>query len=161
MNEKILKYKALIDLIKTTDDLVVLDEEIDMVLQSIYHTEIYDLEEILAKFVRVRIAVEIKKLISQDSISGKEQTRTLLSDAYRTICALPILKLTMAFEPSESIIDNISNWARSNLQSGILLDLSLDRSLLGGAQIVYEGKYYDYSLKKKIKEVFENNNFTI
>lgn len=161
MNEKILKYKALVDLIKTTDDLVVLDEEIDMVLQSIYHTEIYDLEEILAKFVRVRIAVEIKKLISQDSISGKEQTRTLLSDAYRTICALPILKLTMAFEPSESIIDNISNWARSNLQSGILLDLSLDRSLLGGAQIVYEGKYYDYSLKKKIKEVFENNNFTI
>lgn len=161
MNEKILKYKALIDLIKTTDDLVVLDEEIDMVLQSIYHTEIYDLEEILAKFVRVRIAVEIKKLISQNSVTGKEQTRTLLSDAYRTICALPILKLTMAFEPSESVIDNISNWARGNLQSGILLDLSLDRSLLGGAQIVHEGKYYDYSLKKKIKEVFENNNFTL
>lgn len=161
MNEKILKYKALIDLIKTTDDLVVLDEEIDMVLQSIYHTEIYDLEEILAKYVRVRVAVEIKKLINYNSIAGKDQTRALLSDAYRTICALPILKLTMAFEPSESVIDNISNWARSNLQSGMLLDLSLDRSLLGGAQIVHEGKYYDYSLKKKIKEVFENNNFTL
>lgn len=161
MDDKFSEYKALIDLTKTTEDLVSLQEEIDMILQSLFHVEVYKLEEVMEKFVRIRVAAEIEKLLKAHPNSSKEDIKVILSKAYRTICTLPILRLTMAFEPSEMQVSNISYWARSNLEQGILLDLSLDRSLIGGLVITYKGKYYDFSLKNKLKEIFEKGDLTL
>lgn len=161
MDEKLLKYKAVIDLTQTTEDVVSLNEEIDLLLQSLYHVEIYDFEDVMSKFVRLRVAMEIKKLVQSSTNLGKDQIKHLLSDMYRKICSLPILRLTLALEPSEFMINNISRWARMNIEEGILIDLSLDRSLCGGAIIVCKGKLYDFSLKKKLKEIFEKGDLAI
>ncbi len=161
MDEKLLKYQGLIELIQTTDDVVKLDEEIDLLLQSIYHLEKDIFEDTLEKMVRIRVAMEIRKLVKQDTSSKKEEIKILLSNMYRTICALPIVQLTLAFEPSEAVIGNISRWARKNLAAGILLDLSLDRSVLGGAIIVYHGKFYDLTLRKKLQDVFDKGDLRL
>lgn len=161
MDEKLLKYQGLIDLTQTTEDVVKLDEEIDLLLQSIYHVDKDMLEDTLKKMVRIRVAMEIRSLVKQTTTSKKEEIKTLFSNMYRTICALPILQLTLAFEPSEAVIGNISRWARQNLAAGILLDLSLDRSVLGGAIIVYHGKFYDLTLRKKLQDVFDKGDLRI
>lgn len=161
MDEKLIKYQGLIRLTQTTEDVVKLDEEIDSLLQSIYHVDKHMFEDTLEKMVRIRVAMEIRDLVQQGTSSKKEEIRSLLSDAYRIICALPILQLTLAFEPSEAVIGNISRWARKNLISGILLDLSLDKSILGGAIIMFHGKFYDFSLRKKLKEIFEKGNLRL
>lgn len=161
MDEKFLKYKSLIELTQTTEDIVSLNEEIDLLLQSLYHVEIYQFEEVLTKFVRIRVAAELRKLLQNIKETEKDKIKALLSNMYRAICSLPILRLTLAFEPSEYIINNFSHWARLNLEPGILLDLSLDRSLCGGAVIAYQGKLYDFSLRKKLKEIFEKGEITV
>jgi len=161
MEDNLRKYKGLIELIKTTEDVVVLDEEMDMLLQSLYHVDLIKFEDTLSKFIRVRVATEIKKILQAGAIVKNEEVKRVLSDAYRTICALPILRLTLAFEPSEAVINGFSYWSRNNLKPGILLDLSLDRNLVGGAVIAYEGKFYDYSLRNKVKQIFEMDNFVI
>lgn len=155
MEEKLKRYQGLIELTRTTEDVVKLEEEIDLLLQSIYHVDKQMFEETLERQVRIRVAMEIRKLIQQAKSSKKEEVKALLSDAYRTVCVLAILQLTLAFEPSEIVIGNISRWARQNLAAGILLDLSLDRSILGGALIMYHGKFYDFTLRKKLNEIFE------
>jgi len=161
MEDKLKKYQGLIQLTQTTEDVVKLDEEIDLLLQSIYHVDKDMFEDTLEKMVRIRMAMEIRKLVKQAAISKKEEIKILLSNVYRTICALPILQLTLAFEPSDAVIGSISRWARQNLADGILLDLSLDRSVLGGAIIVYHGKFYDLTLKKKLQEVFDKGDLKL
>lgn len=161
MDDKLLRYNTLIELTKTTDDVVTLDDEIGLLLQSLYHVEIYNFEEVLQKFVRIRIADEIRKLLQAHSLIEKDDIKDLLSDAYKTICALPMLRVILAIEPSESIISNISFWARNNLQTGILLDLTLDRNLIGGAQMVYEGRIYDFSIRKKLREIFAKGDLSL
>ncbi len=161
MNEKLLEYKSLIDLIKTTDDLGNLDQEIELLLQSLYHTDVYKFDDVLSKYVRVRVAQEISRLMLVNSITGRDARKAFLTETYKTISTLPILRLTLAFEPSESMINNISYWARSNLEEGIIIDLTLDRNLLGGALIMHKGKFYDFSLKKRLEQVFASEDLTI
>lgn len=161
MDEKLLKYKSLIELTKTTEDVVSLDEEIGLLLQSLFHFDKGKFEEILESQIRIRVAIEIRKLLQTNIFMSKEEIKALLTDAYHTICVLPILRLTLAFEPSESVINSISYWARQKLEAGILLDLSLDRSLLGGAVIMHKGKFYDYSLRNKLREIFEKGDLSL
>lgn len=186
MDEKLKKYEGLIELTRTTEEIVKFEEEIDLILQNVYRVDKQVIEEALEKHVRVRVAMEIRKLFAQEISSNvehsnldtsskmiastsdvamthikKEDIKAILSSAYRTICALPILQMTLAFEPSEAVIGNISRWARQTLAPGILLDLSLDRSILGGAIIIYQGKFFDYSLRKKLQAVFEKGELKL
>ena len=161
MDDKLIEFKALIDLTKTTEDVVNLEGEIDLILQSLYHVDVYKLEDVLNKFVRIRVATEINKLIHLHPDSSRDEIKSILTRAYRTICALPVLRLTLAFEPSELVIGNISYWARQNLEPGILLDLSLERRLVGGVILAYKGKFYDFSLKKKLKEIFDKGDLSL
>lgn len=161
MEDKLKQFQGMIQLTQTTEDVVKLDEEIDLLLQSIYHVDKDMFEDTLEKMVRIRMAMEIRKLVKQTASSKKEEIKILLSNMYRTICALPILQLTLAFEPSDAVIGNISRWARQNLVDGILLDLSLDRNVLGGAIIVYHGKFYDLTLRKKLKEIFDKGDLKL
>lgn len=161
MEDELKKHKELIELVQTTDDVVKLDEEIDLLSQSLYHIEKNMFEDTLKKMVRIRIAEAIRKLILQYDISKKEDIKTLLLNAYKTICVMPVLQLTLAFEPSEAIIGDISRWARKSLAPGILLDLSLDRSILGGVAVVYKGRFYDLTLRKKLQSIFDKGELKL
>ncbi len=161
MEDKIKKYQDLIELIRTTDDLVKFDEEMDLLLQSIYYVDKDMLKDALEKTVRIRIATVMRKLIQRDTLSKREEVNALFLSVYKTICSLPMLQLTLAFEPSEAVIDNISRWARQNLAAGILLDLSLDRSVLGGAMIMYNGRFYDLTLRKKLQDIFDKGDMRL
>ena len=161
MDGRIDKYQGLIDLTLTTSDVIKLAEEVDMLLKSLYQLESGKFEQKLDERVRVRVAQEIRKLLQGNTNQAKEEIKTLLTGAYSTICTLPILKLILAFEPSEYIITNISHWARLNLAKGAILDLSMDRSILGGAVIIYKGKFYDLTVRKKLQEIFEKQELVL
>lgn len=161
MDESGVKYKGLIDLILTTEDVSKLSEEIDILLKGLYHVESSEFEQKLREEVRMRVAGEIRKLIGGSVGQGKEEVKGILASAYKAVCDLPILKLILAFEPSEVVINDISRWARVNLEKGILIDLSMDRNILGGAVIIYRGKFYDFSVRKRLHETFEKGIFTL
>ncbi len=161
MDEKFVKYQGLIELTKTTEDIVDMSDEISALMYGLYHTELYKFEKVLEQSVRLRVASEIRRLLKSYELTGKDEIKQFLSQGYKTICALPILRLTLAFEPSETAINDISDWARNNIEERIILDLTLDRRLLGGALIEYKGKYYDYSLKTKLEEIFAREDLTL
>jgi hypothetical protein len=161
MDSTVVKYQGLIDLILTTEDVSKLGEEIDILLKGLYHVESGEFEQKLREEVRLRVAGEIRRLLGGSVVQGEKEIKAVLSSAYSTVCALPILKLILAFEPSEVVINDISHWARVNLERGILIDLSMDRNLLGGAVIIYKGKFYDFSVRKKLHEIFEKGILTL
>ena len=161
MEDKIKKYQDLIELIRTTDDLVKFDEEMDLLLQSIYYVDKDMLKDALEKTVRIRVATVMRKLIQRDTLSKREEINALFLSVYKTICSLPMLQLTLAFEPSEAVIANVSRWARQNFANGILLDLSLDRNILGGAIVMYHGRFYDLTLRKNLQGIFDKGDLRL
>lgn len=126
--------------------------EIELLLKSFSKPTPSSLEEGIKKIVSERLADFFIK--SLKPLSGTRKQTEYLEDLLQKISSLPALSLTIAFEPTEESIDVFSSWAKSNIDSNVLLDIHFDTVLVGGAIVEYEGMYRDYSLKKKIEEMF-------
>ncbi len=66
-----------------------------------------------------------------------------------------ILQLTIAFHPDAETIEVFSSWIKKNIANNILLDIQIDKTIGAGALIIIDGKYKDYSIRKKISSIFQ------
>ena len=68
---------------------------------------------------------------------------------------LKSLQLTIAFQPNEETITYFSEWVKKNIDKNLLIDLRFDKSIVGGAVIIIEGTYKDYSVRKNLANRFQ------
>ncbi len=73
------------------------------------------------------------------------------------VAKIPIITITIAFEPSQETLQSISQWFLINLKTQYILDLQIDRKIIGGAVINFNGKYKDYSIKPLFNEIIKQN----
>ena len=71
---------------------------------------------------------------------------------------LKVIKLVLAFDPTRKTIENIHNFVKNIAGIGYILDIEISEDVLGGAVIIFNGKYYDFTLKKSIEDTFEVKN---
>lgn len=133
--------------IKTKNDMFKAVEELDQLSQSLFTTEANNLENMIQKHVHYLPAVIF-------SSSDRSQIEKKILEIRDSLKNLPILTLIIAVKTSDKMISNISNWLYSSLGYKILLDIEVDRDILGGAKLVLNGNYRDYSLRKKIDDYF-------
>ena len=77
---------------------------------------------------------------------GKVQIPPELDKLEETVKKLEVVQLTLAYEPSPQDIEAFFKAA------GKILDISKDTRLLGGAVVSYQGKYGDFSVRKKLSD---------
>ena len=111
-----------------------------------------------------------KELLDQFGIQKKDKFITLLRDSQINaekpadlkgfvdkLCAyistLPVLSLTVAFEPKEQSLKRLADWFTLNIKKQILFDISVDSTIIAGTTLTYNGKFLDYSIKPKIDEL--------
>lgn len=56
-------------------------------------------------------------------------------------------KLTVAFKPSREFLDKITVWFEKNVGEKITVDLTIDPEIVGGAVILFNEHYRDYSIR--------------
>ena len=159
--EEINKYQSLVEMIRTTEDLQQFEIETDILIQSMYHINAGLFEKVLKESVRYTIAREIRKLLNNNPTPSKEEVKGILTEILGILQKLPVLQFILAYEPTEMNIISFSRMARDQIDNGVLLSISYDRSLIGGAVIIYKGKYFDLSLRQKLKEMFEERRVEI
>lgn len=86
------------------------------------------------------------------SLTEPEQVKALCKTVHNALSRMPTLTLTLAFDPNVSQIENIGDWLLVNCQTAYLLDIAVDPHIVGGAIVVANGRYRDYSLAKKLEE---------
>lgn len=159
-------YFDIITSLRTKEDLNQLSSEIDTLLASIFESANQSFDKAL-RAISIENAKKINDTISKNGIqtTDKELIKNFLEGLKKLLGKFKTIRLIISFEPSYSAIENIHNWVISNLGEGFLLDIETNKSLLGGAIIVFDGNYKDFSLKKTLEETFENkreeikNNF--
>ncbi len=99
----------------------------------------------------------IKILQSQNIYENKLKTEKFFKALLKSVKELPVLKLTIAIEPDQHLIDSIKLWADKNKMNGTIFEFIVDPKILGGIIIVNpNGTYSDYSLLRRIDELFTN-----
>jgi F0F1-type ATP synthase delta subunit len=94
--------------------------------------------------------LEEKKEISID----RKKQFDFLEKLKNWLKELPVLKLEIAFLPSEKTIEKISQWLKKEIGKKIILDIYFNPKIVGGAILEYEGKFANFSLAKEIDKIF-------
>ena len=138
----------LIAKIRTTDEREKLNEELDLLLESLYREKGAGFESTMFSKIRYWVSEIIKSEVSNNS----SEIEIYLKEIISHMGNLKVLSLKLAFEPTDTSIDKFFAFVRKNVGEGIILSFEYDPRLLGGAVITYKGEYRDFSLRR----LFEN-----
>lgn len=73
-----------------------------------------------------------------------------IEDIRAQLDIMPVIEITLAFEPGSDFIKRLVAWFRQVLGEQILLHISTDKSILAGVRISYSGLYKDLSLLTRL-----------
>lgn len=138
-------YSNLLELVNTKHEAVVLSDEADLLLQSIYEKKGEGLEEALSKRVRVEVAERIRV-----ALSGSLEVKDFLEGLKQALEALPEAILTIAFEPKQVVADRLAAEVAKSTEKKVLVKVNVDKELIGGAVIEFQGNRANHSVKKAL-----------
>lgn len=71
---------------------------------------------------------------------------------------IKVLDVTLAFVPSSSFIEKLSVWVNANVSTNVIIKVALDNTIVGGCILSFEGRYLDFTIKKRLVNLFEQDS---
>ncbi len=150
-----MNYSNFLKLIRTRDEQNQLISLIENMIQGMYKKKIKS--ETLSPLKTLLTNEIIKIMQAQNIYENKIKTEKFLNSLLSSVKDLPILKISIAIEPDQRMIDSIKSWSEKNNLGSTIFEFTIDPKILGGAIIVNpKGTYADYSLLKRIDDLFIN-----
>jgi len=145
----VLIYFDLITSLRTTQEVAGFASEIDtfMLENTLDSISEDSAKKIMRTFSKNNLDINNKNIV----VSFFKTLKELLKK-------LKVIKLVLAFDPTRKTIENIHNFVKNIVGIGYILDIEISEDVLGGAVIIFNGKYYDFTLKKSIEDTFEVKN---
>lgn len=144
----------LVRMIRTKEEKDTLRDQMIALEATFFRPESEDFETILKTRLPKHIAAAMRNIFSQPSLKDNPgAVKEFFQNLKDMIDALPLLKLSLSFNPSEEMIGRLHEWVEENLGIGILLDISYDTLILGGARIIFQGRYKELTLSQMITDV--------
>lgn len=144
--------KNLLDSIFTKSDANVLENELEKILSYLFKEG--SIDDKIKKTVRIGTYEFLKSDFPE--FKDRKAIKNFLESTREKLRKLRIINMTIAFEPTASLIEKIGKWVKENIGEDVVFDLSVDKSIIGGAEISFNGKYKEYILRDKFNEVFKN-----
>jgi|SRR5579885_3493809 len=144
------------DFLKTTADVNQLLGLLTTIADNLYKTTL-DLEMLVDKQAPYEIASALKQLAQTHAvqIDDKTEAELFLRHLKEAIVSLPVVEVTLAFAPKRDLLEELSDWFSINYRTLVLFNIKVDPSIIAGAVFAVNGKFADYSLKKKISQMKE------
>jgi F0F1-type ATP synthase delta subunit len=146
-----MKNTRLLQNVTTKRDADRLMEEIEIIRNGLFETGEGALESLLKNKVRRETAEIIKETFSKTEVNKKEY----LNEVEELLTKMPNVSLILAFEPSEGAVERFYSKISEATGKNVLLDVVHEPQIIGGAVIIFNGRYRDYSFKKIFESEFE------
>ncbi len=146
----------IIDVVKTSQDRVEFLSQLD-VLSRVFYSHKKDITSALETEVSFKTREKLVWLARKNNISldTVDIFNSFLETVKQTVVQIPEITLILAFAPTEQMISVISFWFTTSAKKAVVLDISVDKTLIGGTIIGLNGMYKDFSLKRKLQDKFE------
>ncbi|OGM27974.1 hypothetical protein A2962_03575 [Candidatus Woesebacteria bacterium RIFCSPLOWO2_01_FULL_39_61] len=142
--------EALFEKIKTSEEKDKLMEEIDILLNSLFQNKGEAFSILLKTGVRAWLSEYIRAELAKDEANPFEYLKKIKEE----LNSFKALKLTLAFEPTESNIEKFSYAVKKYLGEKVVIEFSYNPTLIAGCTLTYEGKYRDFSMKSFFNSEF-------
>lgn len=138
--------------LRTTLELQITLDAIDDLQKALFNQQVTDIAHLLQSGVPEKTYEFLNKNYDLTTITTKEaldQTLTALKDQLEKLRPLHI---TIAIDPTDQLIEEMSALVSKNWGDDYILDITIDRDIVGGSVIIADGHYYDFSLEEKIDQ---------
>jgi F0F1-type ATP synthase delta subunit len=90
------------------------------------------------------------------NVESSAELQAFFKKIQEKTATLPVLSLTVAFEPREQTLKELSEWFLLNINKQALFDITVDRNLIAGAVINFQGKSLDFSVRPKFDQILSS-----
>lgn len=149
-----LNLKQLLNYIVTKDDADMVCDNIDSCIAGLYKTNISITDHMGSCFSHDR-KQEIIRLCQERGVNMEDRAAVekLLRQLKDQIISLPIIRIGIALDLPDEFLLRLSSWIDQHFENKYLLQIVVDKGLIGGAQIQMDNSYYDFTLQKHIKDM--------
>lgn len=146
----------LLALLLTREDVESLRADAETLKHCLFETYAADRKKIWAEKLEAVNAGILRRLLpsavesdpAPDPALWQEHLVSLQSE----LRSLPVVKATLAFNPSRGMLREIVQWLRRHWDSSAVVEVETDRTIGGGVILSFRGRYYDYSLRRRLRE---------
>jgi F0F1-type ATP synthase delta subunit len=124
---------------------------------KIYETD-FNLEKALLNEFGLKKKDAFTRVMRENNVSVESHAslKEFFTKMQQQITSLPVLTLTLAFEPNDETMKALAEWFILNMNRQVVFEINLDRTLIAGATISFNGKTADLSIKEKFEHVVQN-----
>ncbi len=113
------------------------------------------LRELLRLPERLRVALT-ETLGVPDGVGSETRVAERCDQLEKELSNMRLVRLEVAFEPDDELVDRIIAALRRAAAWQVIADITVFPLLIGGCRISYEGRYKDFSVRRKVVEFFRN-----
>lgn len=148
--------------VRTKDDVETLHAGIEALEMNLYGAGAKSWNNTFDKILPERFSTYLRDSMVGFSLEQQlEITKVLLADLKKAISKFKPLKIDLAFEPTNEVIEQLNLWIDEKLGLEVVLDISYEKTLLGGARMIFGGRYGDFSAAKYFEDVLEREKENI
>jgi F0F1-type ATP synthase delta subunit len=148
-------------LIRIKDEANEFQKQLDNLLNVLFTDTPF--ETLLREHISYEKQEKLLTLFSKEHINTKQlaEVQACIQEIKKNIAKIPVLTLAIAFPPQQKLLEIIATWFMVNTKKPVLLDIAVNKSLIGGAVIEYKGLFKDYSLKRILEEKYQQGDLVL
>lgn len=143
---------------RTKSEAYAFSDSLSAIIDEIY-TVNFNVEKALTKqfgLYKKDILLTLLRQETFNGLSGNALKECFLR--WQTMVAkMPTLTITIAFEPNDETLKILADWITINLQRQFLFDITVNKTIIGGATFSYNGKHMDFSIRPTLEKIFNQD----
>lgn len=124
-----------------------LTEDLQVLITNLYQTSTPLRKHIESMFLPEQAEWLLKAIKQPLNIERLHTTETFLNELIKSLQTMRVCTLTVAIALTLDQLIDIQEWLTRTIGTTCFIDLKIDKSLIAGAQIQFEGRYVDKSVK--------------
>lgn len=129
--------------------------KIATIIQHLYQTNFSLEAELTQQLGLIKKDTFMKLMRNQGIAEDQTAIKKFLTLILETITSIPMLSLTIAFEPKEQTLKELSHWCVMNLHKQFIFEITVKPDIIAGTIINTNGQHKDYSLSKRFSEFIQ------
>ncbi len=144
-------FKKFAEKIRTKEELIFYLEQIVKAKQLTFKAK----NTFLSEKVKRKVSEDLREFLEErerEEIISRDAEKqfSFLEKLENYILSFKPIKLEIAFLPDERTVREVSQWIEEKVGRKVILDITVNPKIVGGAIIEYKGNWRDFSLAKKI-----------
>ncbi len=144
--------------LRTTLELQVMFDAIEDLKTALFRQNVTDIQQLLQSAIPEKVYEYLNNNYDLSTIMTKEALDQTLTELKTQLEKLRPVHVTIAIDPTDELIEEIFQAVSENWGDGYILNITIDRDIIGGSIIIIDGHYYDFSLEEKIDQYLKENN---